>query len=55
MTRHRAALACFAASAACFAVVLASVLGDDFAVREPAWLAGGFLALALGLVIERIH
>lgn len=55
MERHRVALALFAAAAVCFALVLASVIGSDFAVNEPAWLAAGFLASALGLVVERIR
>lgn len=54
MSRHNIALALFAAAAVCFALVLASVIGSDFQVNEPAWLAGGFLASALGFVTERL-
>jgi hypothetical protein len=49
-TLRRWAVGLLAASTACFGVALASIVGDDLAVNEPALISGGLFVLAMGLL-----
>ena len=53
--RRHLALAFLILAAVCFGLVLASIIGSDFVVNEPAFATAGFLSTVAAMIVERLQ